>query len=480
MILTQEKDPVQSPEQSMPEQPLPELKNFWNTVSLREILTRYCKSKQQGVTVFNIFCTLFSLVFRQRNFWRWTASGKDTPSFGRDAVYRFLNSPFHNWRGVLWRISLKAITFLVPLTSGKERKVFVVDDSLYDKNRSKKLELLSRVYDHVEQRFVRGFRMLTLTFTDGVSLIPVDFALLGSKKILCEANPDIDGRSHGAKRRAEATREAPEVLLSMIDRCGDLIVEGSHIVFDSWFSFPSLIRALTDRILHVTCRLKQNDTRYLFRRNCKESLFTLEQLYAKLSRIPNSVRERQRGKNADILGSFCVALPPDGKKEAVAVRIVFLQNKRSKKPNEWLAILTTDLELTEEQVVQMYAKRWKIEEFFKVAKSLLQLEREFQGRTYDMLIGHATLVCVRYIFLELERRRTLDVRTCGELFYHCCDELPDLKIREAILRIFQVLETFLAKFSQDGENILKAFLEYFISALPAPILALVPIFGCES
>ena len=36
---------------------------------------------------------------------------------------------------------------------------------------------------------------------------------------------------------------------------------------------------------------------------------------------------------------------------------------------------------------------------------------EFQGRSYDMLIGHATLVCVRYIFFELERRRTLEVRT---------------------------------------------------------------------
>ena len=48
----------------------------------------------------------------------------------------------------------------------------------------------------------------------------------------------------------------------------------------------------------------------------------------------------------------------------------------------------------------MYAKRWKIEEFFKVAKSLLRLDSEFQGRLYYMLIGHATLVCVRYIFLS--------------------------------------------------------------------------------
>jgi hypothetical protein len=375
---------------------------------------------------------------------------------------------------------LKVIAFLIPLTSAKERRVFVVDDSVYDKNRSKKLELLSIVYDHVEQRFVRGFRMLTLAFTDGVSLIPIDFALLGSKKILCEANSDIDGRSHGAKRREEAVQEAPEVLLAMLERNCTLIKEGSHVVFDSWFSFPSLIRVLTGRKLHVTARLKQNDTRYLFRRKCKDSLVTLEQLYAKLSKIPRSVRERQQKENADITGSLLVAIPPNGEEEAIPVKIVFLQNKRSKNPQEWLAILTTDLELSEEQVVQMYAKRWKIEEFFKVAKSLLKLEHEFQGRSYDMLIGHATLVCVRYIFLELERRRTLDVRTCGELFYHCCDELPDLKMQEAVIRIFQILEAFLTKFLPDGRDTLKACLEYFTSALPASMLDLLPIYGCES
>jgi hypothetical protein len=471
MIINHGNDPVQS---------IPEFLAFLKTVSLREALARCCKNKLQGVAIIDIFCTLFVLVFRQRNFWRWSTSGKDIPPFSEDTVYRFLNSYYHNWRAFLSRIALKAIAFLAPLTSKKERKVFVVDDSLYDKSRSKKLELLSSVYDHVEHRFVRGFRMLTLAFTDGISLIPLDFALLGSKKILCEANPDIDKRSHGAKRRNEAVQEAPKVLISMIDNHRNLIKEGSHIVFDSWFCYPSLIRALAGRKLHVTGRLKKNDTRYLFRRNCRDSLVTLEQLYTKLSRIPRCVRERQRNENADVLGSFCVALPSDGKEEAVAVRIVFIQNRSSKNPHEWLAILTTDLELSEEQIIQTYAKRWNIEEFFKVAKSLLQLEREFQGRSYDMLIGHATLVCVRYIFLELERRRTLDIRTCGELFYHCCDELPDLKLREAVLRIFQALEAFLVKFYKGRRSVLKDCLEYFIAALPASILKYMPVYGCGS
>ena len=124
----------------------------------------------------------------------------------------------------------------------------------------------------------------------------------------------------------------------------------------------------------------------------------------------------------------------------------------------------------------MYAKRWKIEEFFKIAKSLLKLDSEFQGRSYDMLIGHAILVCVRHIFLKLERRRTLDVRTCGELFYYCCDELPDLKIREAIFQIFQILEAFLTKcYPNKKDIIIKACLEYFTSTMPASVLNLIPI-----
>lgn len=473
MSLTHEYNPVQV-------ENLPEFEAFRKTVALREALARCCRLKQQGFSLFEIFCTLFVLVFRQRNLWRCSAGEKDTLPFERDTAYRFLNSPRHNWRAFLARLARKAIAFIAPLTSKEERRVFVVDDSLYNKNRSKKLELLSMVHDHVEKRFVRGFRLLTLAFTDGVSLIPLDFALLGTKNIVCEATPDIDGRTHGAERRAEAVREAPEVLLSMVDHHRSLIRKGSHIVFDSWFSSPSLIRELVGRELHVTGRLKKNDTLYLFRRNGKDSLFTLEQLYAKLPRIPRSVQERQRKDNADVVGSLCIALPPDEKGKTIPARIVFLRNKSSRDPQEWLAILTTDLKLSEEEVVRMYAKRWKIEEFFKIAKSLLKLEREFQGRSYDMLIAHTTLVCTRYMFLELERRRTLDVRTCGELFYHCCDELPDLKLQEAVLRIFLAMKAFLTKFCSGGKEILKACLDYFTAALPASLLPLLPISGCES
>jgi hypothetical protein len=458
---------------------LPEFQDFSRFVSLPLALFRFCRAKSQGFDILNIFQTLFFLVFQERNLWRLSVKSDSPLTFGRDTAYRFLNSPWHNWRRFLYFIATKTVIFLRTLTSDSKRKVFVADDSSYDKSRSHKLELLSKLYDHAEKHYYRGYRFLTLAFTDGISLIPIDFSLLGSQKVLYPADKDIDKRSQGWKRRLEATTQAPTVLLNMIDSSRSVISEWSYILADSWFSNPSFIRELRKRRLHFTGRLKDNATRFLFRRNGKDTLLTLTQLFDKLDRIPKAVRKKQQ-QTPDILGSLRVALPSvteDGQiLPPIPVKIVFLKNRNSSAEKQWIAIISTDIELNEEEIVQMYAKRWKIEEFFKVAKSLLKLEREFQGRSYDMLLAHATLVCVRYIFLELERRKSADVRTCGKLFYHCCDEIPDLRVREAVQQIFLLLEKFLSSLLPDFGECIKNF----IASLPAPLLHLFPIFSCES
>ena len=464
MIIKQENQDVHS---------IAEFLAFCKFVSLKNIIKQCCKFKSRGVHVFEIFQTLFFAVFQLRNLWRLSESGNNPVSFGLDTAYRFLNSPYHHWRNFLTQIAKSAVLFLSTMTSSDKRKVFIVDDSAYNKNRSKKIELLSWVYDHVNNKFVKGFRFLTLAFTDGISLIPIDFALLGTEKIICGANPDIDKRSSGFKRRLEAVVDAPSVLLSMLDNARTLIRKGSYIVFDSWFCVPSLIREIAKRHLHVTGRLKNDNTHFLFRRNGKDSFVNLEQLFGKLAKIPAIARKRQQ-QMPDILGSFRVCLPPVDGCKALAVKIVFVKNRSASDANPWLAILTTDLELSEEEIVCMYAKRWKIEEFFKVAKSLLKLEKEFQGRSYDMLIAHATLVCTRYIFLELERRRNVDTRTCGELFWYCCEEIADLKLKEALILICEALQAFLGRFATQSQDCLKEF----IASLPTPLLRLLSNSGC--
>lgn len=75
--------------------------------------------------------------------------------------------------------------------------------------------------------------------------------------------------------------------------------------------------------------------------------------------------------------------------------------------------------------------RWNIETFFKVTKSYLKLGTEFQGRSFDMLISHTTVVFSRYLVMEFERRQTSDERTLGGLFFLYADEVRDLDFQTA-------------------------------------------------
>jgi hypothetical protein len=57
------------------------------------------------------------------------------------------------------------------LTDNNRFKAFVLDDSVIGRKRSKRVELLSYVFDHVAGKSVKGFNLLTLGWTDGFSFI---------------------------------------------------------------------------------------------------------------------------------------------------------------------------------------------------------------------------------------------------------------------------------------------------------------------
>lgn len=80
-------------------------------------------------------------------------------------------------------LSLKIIQHFESLTSSSRVRAFIVDDSVLKRNRCKKAELLARVHDHTTGRFVRGYNMLTLGWSDGFSFAPIDFVMLSSAKM---------------------------------------------------------------------------------------------------------------------------------------------------------------------------------------------------------------------------------------------------------------------------------------------------------
>ena len=63
----------------------------------------------------------------------------------------------------------------------KEDNVLIIDDSLFERNRSKKVELLAKIYDHAKYKYAFGFRMLTLGWSDGCTFLPINSVLLSTE-----------------------------------------------------------------------------------------------------------------------------------------------------------------------------------------------------------------------------------------------------------------------------------------------------------
>ena len=105
--------------------------------------------------------------------------------------------------------------FIDELTSKDRESVLILDDSTIERPRSKKVELLAKVHDHTTGRFLKGFKLLTLAWSDGSTLLPLDFALRSSadkKQRYQEVSKDLDKRSCGARRHQEAVSKSKELI----------------------------------------------------------------------------------------------------------------------------------------------------------------------------------------------------------------------------------------------------------------------------
>lgn len=160
------------------------------------------------------------------------------------------------------------------------------------------------------------------------------------------------------------------------------------------------------------------------------------------------------------------------------IKIVFIRNRNKK--SDWLAILSTDCTLTEQEIVRIYGMRWDIEVFFKTTKSLLKLQKEFQGRLYDGLICHTTIVFARYIVLSWQNRCNTDQRTLGGLFYELCDEINELDWVIALQQLIEFLQDILKQTNAKIKKIIESQLQQWIEGLPCYIKAYLPISQCES
>ena len=136
-------------------------------------------SKSCGISAYEVFQFLLLLVFQGKNLFRFLNSKHRDLAVSKNTYYRFLNETSFNWKKFLLLLSAKVTAAFSSLTRPERIKVLILDDSVITRNRSKAVELLARVYDHVTHKYQKGFTMLTLGWSDGYSFVPVGFNKIG-------------------------------------------------------------------------------------------------------------------------------------------------------------------------------------------------------------------------------------------------------------------------------------------------------------
>lgn len=428
---------------------------FFHHLKLSNFLQKCNFYKEAGVSSTTVFKELFSLVFHGKNLYRSLNSQNDNLPFRKNTAYRFLNSHRFNWERLLKLCTTKLVQEVDPLTADDRQSVLVIDDSLLSRNRSKKVELLAKVFDHTSHKFCKGFRMLTLGWSDGNTFMPLGFTLLSGSKdanVLTEAKRQ-DGRTLAHKRRVRARSNTIDAVIELLRAAKD--IPARYVLFDSWFTMPKTIARVKRENRDVIGMMRITEKAYY---EYQGQWIDVKQIYAQAGFA---------SKDHGVIGSVLVKLREDrDSTELVDARIVFVRDRRS---DNWLAILSTDTELDADEVVRIYGKRWDIEVFFKVCKHHLALAKEFQGRSYDMQVAHTTIVFLRYAMLAIESRKANDERTIGDLFYYLREELADIKLSHSLMLLVNTLRDILNDMPTISETMANDIMDTFLNALPHPL-----------
>ncbi|WP_375377918.1 hypothetical protein [Paenibacillus sp. MZ04-78.2] len=123
-----------------------EIKLAFQELNVIKHLNSACFKKKFGCAY--LFRLVFILLFYQKNWFRLLESKKGGAFPGKDAVYRFLNHGGYAWRRLLMSLSSETIARMEPLTSECRETALIFDDSMFEHNRSKAVEMLARFKDH--------------------------------------------------------------------------------------------------------------------------------------------------------------------------------------------------------------------------------------------------------------------------------------------------------------------------------------------
>jgi len=408
-----------------------------NQFGINKSLSSLHMEKQKGATVSDLLQCL--IIFRLCGMTVFSSYQNHYMSLiegGKNQFYRLLLRPNMNWRNLLLSVCKSFFRIVEKKSTEKlgEKKYYILDDTTVQKT-GYRIEGIGKVFDHVFQKYVLGYKYQLLAISDKISTIVLDFSVhaeatkkgnygLTNKQL---KNRTVVKRNDGdcmKTRIKELDEEKPKVALQMIRRAWKHGIKASYLLMDKWYFSAELmqnVRKIGNGAIHIVTLLK--DKRVKFNENGKNKPAKLLMIqHSHEQKCCRKYKCRWTSVKADYAG--------------MPVKLFFVKYGKS---TDYEVIVTTDIKLSFIKAFETYQIRWSIEVINKECKQYLSLGCQ-QSTNMNAQIADATIVFIGYNMLTLSKRFS-DYETLGGLFRDIQKDTINLTFFERILPLIVELLT---------------------------------------
>jgi hypothetical protein len=383
-------------------------------LNMKTILIKSNFSKKEGVAVHMVVLHfVYMLVMNKKIF---TFQNQSNDSFKKDVYYRLLANSSYNWRKMLSLSSLKILSLLHTIQDSKAIKVFIIDDTVEDKVGKNVEGSCDSLYSNKGKRKIRGINVVSLNYSDGFSNFMLDFAIAMNqyaRVAIEDFTNKVDHRTNAHKRRLETMKGKLQIAIDMVKRAVNSGIYADYLLVDSWYSKPVFIKEMNELGLRVISRMANNNKIWNFIGKEK----SLEAIYNKFKALKQA-KPGQYGKKIKYT-YFSVTVEH---RKAGRLKIVFIKTKEKLIP-----IVSTDLDISDEEIIEIYRRRWDIEQGYKELREHFGFGKE-ENRIYEALIARITLSFFTYNIVSYINRISNEPKTIGGLFKDLECELHTLAI----------------------------------------------------
>ena len=250
----------------------------------------------------------------------------------------------------------------------------IIDDMLMHKPWTKVNDIVCWHYDHVSQSMQKGILMLNFHYTDDTGIsIPLGYEIITKTE-----DKWSDEYQKNVKKSLFSKNEIMQDKLYILHYNNE--VKYKYILFDKWFASTKNLVFIEDELKKkFVCPIKSN----------RKIALTLE--------------ERNKGKyvnisTIDIKGGSSRLIYLEGYEKPLRLIKQVVKNGDDGE-STYLYLVTNDIDLSFDTILEIYKRRWKIEEYHKSLKQNLKIEHS-PTKVETSQRNHIHLAVLGFIKLE--------------------------------------------------------------------------------